>query len=219
MKDTCSDTTLLGSFLENHDQPRFASYTSDYSLAKNAIAFSILQDGIPIGKPTPGMANPFLTRNTSLRRPRAALRRRRRPQRPRSHLALRLPHQLRAVHLDRGDQPDPQPSHLQGQRVPPIQSVADLLRRQHHRAPQGLRQRADHQRLHEPGLRSEQLHPDSAVQQYGLLGEPGAGGDRGVHEREHGWERESCGRDGGGFAEGLLSGCAVVWKWNLWTLM
>jgi alpha-amylase len=57
MKDTCSDTTLLGSFLENHDQPRFASYTSDYSLAKNAIAFSILQDGIPIGKSTRSMAN------------------------------------------------------------------------------------------------------------------------------------------------------------------
>lgn len=50
MKDTCSDTTLLGSFLENHDQPRFASLTQDFSLAKNAIAFSILQDGIPIGK-------------------------------------------------------------------------------------------------------------------------------------------------------------------------
>ncbi|KIM98961.1 glycoside hydrolase family 13 protein [Oidiodendron maius Zn] len=48
MKDTCGDTTLLGSFLENHDQPRFASLTSDFSLAKNAIAFSILQDGIPI---------------------------------------------------------------------------------------------------------------------------------------------------------------------------
>lgn len=48
MKSTCADTNLLGSFLENHDNPRFPSYTSDYSLAKNAVAFTILADGIPI---------------------------------------------------------------------------------------------------------------------------------------------------------------------------
>ncbi|KAI0444748.1 glycoside hydrolase family 13 protein [Xylaria telfairii] len=41
-------TNTLGSFLENHDNPRFASLTSDYALAKNAIAFTILMDGIPI---------------------------------------------------------------------------------------------------------------------------------------------------------------------------
>ncbi|KAL1303749.1 hypothetical protein AAFC00_007091 [Neodothiora populina] len=44
----CSDTTLLGSFIENHDQPRFPSYTSDTALTKNAVAFSMLADGIPI---------------------------------------------------------------------------------------------------------------------------------------------------------------------------
>lgn len=48
MKSDCKDTTLLGSFLENHDNPRFPSYTSDFSLAKNAIGFAMLQDGIPI---------------------------------------------------------------------------------------------------------------------------------------------------------------------------
>ncbi|PQE33091.1 hypothetical protein CJF32_00007648 [Rutstroemia sp. NJR-2017a WRK4] len=48
MKSTCSDTTLLGSFLENHDVARFPSYTSDAALTKNAIAFTILADGIPI---------------------------------------------------------------------------------------------------------------------------------------------------------------------------
>ena len=48
MKSTCKDTTLLGSFVENHDNPRFASLTSDLSLAKNAIAFTLLADGIPI---------------------------------------------------------------------------------------------------------------------------------------------------------------------------
>ncbi|CAK7202232.1 hypothetical protein SEUCBS139899_004954 [Sporothrix eucalyptigena] len=44
----CADPTLLGNFVENHDNPRFASYTSDYSLAKSAIAFLFLADGIPI---------------------------------------------------------------------------------------------------------------------------------------------------------------------------
>ncbi|KAI1326275.1 alpha-amylase [Xylariaceae sp. FL0255] len=41
-------TSTLGGFLENHDNPRFASLTSDLSLAKNAIAFTQLMDGIPI---------------------------------------------------------------------------------------------------------------------------------------------------------------------------
>ncbi|KAJ9376289.1 CAZyme family GH13 [Paecilomyces variotii] len=48
VKSECADSTLLGTFVENHDNPRFASYTSDYALAKNAIAFTILSDGIPI---------------------------------------------------------------------------------------------------------------------------------------------------------------------------
>ncbi|QSZ34496.1 hypothetical protein DSL72_006090 [Monilinia vaccinii-corymbosi] len=48
MKSTCSDTTLLASFIENHDLARFASHTNDQALAKNAIAFSMLADGIPI---------------------------------------------------------------------------------------------------------------------------------------------------------------------------
>lgn len=48
IKSQCKDTTLLGSFLENHDQPRFASKTSDASLIRNAIAFAMLADGVPI---------------------------------------------------------------------------------------------------------------------------------------------------------------------------
>lgn len=48
VKSQCADSTLLGTFVENHDVPRFASYTSDIALAKNAIAFTILSDGIPI---------------------------------------------------------------------------------------------------------------------------------------------------------------------------
>lgn len=50
MKSDCSDTTLLGTFMENHDNARFPSLTSDMSLAKNAIAFTMLSDGIPISK-------------------------------------------------------------------------------------------------------------------------------------------------------------------------
>ncbi|EED21030.1 alpha-amylase, putative [Talaromyces stipitatus ATCC 10500] len=48
VKSDCADTTLLGNFIENHDNPRFASYTSDYSEAKNVISFIFLTDGIPI---------------------------------------------------------------------------------------------------------------------------------------------------------------------------
>lgn len=48
LASACSDTTLLGNFVDNHDNPRFASLTSDASLIKNAIAYSIFSDGIPI---------------------------------------------------------------------------------------------------------------------------------------------------------------------------
>ncbi|EME39333.1 glycoside hydrolase family 13 protein [Dothistroma septosporum NZE10] len=45
---TCKDITLLGNFVENHDNPRFPSITQDPALIINAIAFAILNDGIPI---------------------------------------------------------------------------------------------------------------------------------------------------------------------------
>jgi alpha-amylase len=44
----CKDPALIGEFSENHDKPRFASYTQDMSLAKNMIAYTMLKDGIPI---------------------------------------------------------------------------------------------------------------------------------------------------------------------------
>lgn len=37
-----------GAFLENHDQPRFQSLTTDVGRVKNAMAFPFLHDGIPI---------------------------------------------------------------------------------------------------------------------------------------------------------------------------
>lgn len=48
VKGSCADVTLLGSFSENHDQPRFASLTPDLSLAQNVLAYTLLADGIPI---------------------------------------------------------------------------------------------------------------------------------------------------------------------------
>ncbi|KAF2768834.1 alpha-amylase [Teratosphaeria nubilosa] len=48
MISDCKDVTLLGNFMENHDQPRFPSLTSDSSLIDNAIAFTMMNDGIPI---------------------------------------------------------------------------------------------------------------------------------------------------------------------------
>ena len=44
----CQDSTLLGTFTENQDQPRFANYANDVSLLKSALAFALLSDGIPI---------------------------------------------------------------------------------------------------------------------------------------------------------------------------
>lgn len=46
--DYCQDTTLLGTFTENHDQPRFASYTNDTAILKNALVWASLSDGIPV---------------------------------------------------------------------------------------------------------------------------------------------------------------------------
>lgn len=48
MSRTCADTSLLGSFSENHDNPRFPSKNEDIALAKNVITFTMLTDGIPI---------------------------------------------------------------------------------------------------------------------------------------------------------------------------
>lgn len=44
----CSDPTVLGSFTENQDVPRFGQLTGDMSLAQNVISFTMLTDGIPI---------------------------------------------------------------------------------------------------------------------------------------------------------------------------
>lgn len=48
MRTDCKDVSLLGTFSENHDLPRFASQTQDLSLARNVLALTLLWDGIPI---------------------------------------------------------------------------------------------------------------------------------------------------------------------------
>lgn len=45
----CNDTAALGSFIENHDMPRFADRNDDLALAKNAMTYILLNDGIPTG--------------------------------------------------------------------------------------------------------------------------------------------------------------------------
>ncbi|KAH3758141.1 acidstable alpha-amylase [Pelomyxa schiedti] len=42
------DKTVLGSFIDNHDQVRFLCCNSDVALYKNALAFVLMADGIPI---------------------------------------------------------------------------------------------------------------------------------------------------------------------------
>lgn len=44
----CHDSTLLGTFSENHDVPRLAFYTQDLSQQKSALVHTIMGDGIPI---------------------------------------------------------------------------------------------------------------------------------------------------------------------------
>ncbi|KAL2150387.1 hypothetical protein VTH82DRAFT_6950 [Thermothelomyces myriococcoides] len=44
---SCNDTAALGSFLENHDMPRFANRNDDIALAKNGMTYILLNDGIP----------------------------------------------------------------------------------------------------------------------------------------------------------------------------
>lgn len=48
VKSSCANTSLLGTFSENHDVPRFAQLNPDMSAAMNVITFTMLTDGIPI---------------------------------------------------------------------------------------------------------------------------------------------------------------------------
>lgn len=47
-KNTCKDISLLGSFSENHDNPRFPSQDHDIAHASNVITYTMVADGIPI---------------------------------------------------------------------------------------------------------------------------------------------------------------------------
>jgi alpha-amylase len=46
----CNDTLAFGTFAENHDMPRFASIVPDMALAKNAMTYVLMNDGIPLGE-------------------------------------------------------------------------------------------------------------------------------------------------------------------------
>ncbi|KAL3418572.1 Alpha-amylase A type-3-like protein 1 [Phlyctema vagabunda] len=45
--EDCHDSTLLGTFSENHDVQRFGSVTDDLSRQMNALTFNFMSDGIP----------------------------------------------------------------------------------------------------------------------------------------------------------------------------
>jgi hypothetical protein len=47
-KGSCKDISLLGSFSENHDNPRFPSQNEDIAAASNVITYTMIADGIPI---------------------------------------------------------------------------------------------------------------------------------------------------------------------------
>ncbi|MCJ1307711.1 hypothetical protein MMC25_001359 [Agyrium rufum] len=47
LQKTCTEPSQLSVFVENQDQPRFATLSPDITLATNALAFSMLSDGIP----------------------------------------------------------------------------------------------------------------------------------------------------------------------------
>ncbi|KAL8659980.1 MAG: hypothetical protein Q9226_000143 [Calogaya cf. arnoldii] len=48
IQDSCRDPTLLATFSENHDIPRFLSQRNDMNAQMNVIVFTILAGGIPI---------------------------------------------------------------------------------------------------------------------------------------------------------------------------
>lgn len=67
---TAQDPGLLGNFLENHDLPRWRNSTADPQLAYNALVWSFMSDGIPIGTSHIHLSN-LGTDESSLLRPRA----------------------------------------------------------------------------------------------------------------------------------------------------
>eukprot|EP01017_Pseudomicrothorax_dubius_P037576 TRINITY_DN5522_c0_g2_i3.p1 TRINITY_DN5522_c0_g2~~TRINITY_DN5522_c0_g2_i3.p1 ORF type:complete len:481 (-),score=118.42 TRINITY_DN5522_c0_g2_i3:122-1564(-) len=48
IQDNFQDPTVLGNFVDNHDQPRLLSQVNDVNLWKNALILSVLTPGIPI---------------------------------------------------------------------------------------------------------------------------------------------------------------------------
>ncbi|KAF7367485.1 Alpha-amylase [Mycena sanguinolenta] len=48
MQAQCKDVTLFGTFMENHDNPRLGSFTTDIARLKSLAVLNILTDGIPV---------------------------------------------------------------------------------------------------------------------------------------------------------------------------
>lgn len=78
MQKECEDVSVLGSFMENHDNARFPSGNPDMMIVKNALAFTMMTDGIPISASSFILLGWLITANPiySLLRSRTALCRR-----------------------------------------------------------------------------------------------------------------------------------------------
>ena len=46
-RNLVNDTTLLGVFIDNHDNPRFLNFQSDLKLYQNALTYVLMSEGIP----------------------------------------------------------------------------------------------------------------------------------------------------------------------------
>lgn len=172
-KGTCKDINTLATFSENHDLPRFPSYTKDLSVSACTTLYNrpftcppTLPSNMNFTNPdTPARQKRLNLHNPIRRDPallpgtRATLLRRRHSHQPRSPLDLKLQHQLPTLPTNSKPQQDPRPRHPHQCRLRPGPILPHLHRRQHHRYPQGCRGQARHGRLLQPGRERGRLPP------------------------------------------------------------
>ena len=52
LASTCKDATVLTNFMENHDNARMGSITSDMARLKTFAALNVFSGGVPTGRPS-----------------------------------------------------------------------------------------------------------------------------------------------------------------------
>ena len=111
----CNDTTVLGTFSENHDLPRWPSFVQDMTLIKNAMSYVILNDGIPISKFSDDSLCGYVGADQislSLPRSGALLERQLLPRQPSEPLGNWLHHRYATVQPDCNSEQTPQSRHF-----------------------------------------------------------------------------------------------------------